>query len=55
MFGLAALVCFIVGYIFHGAATVTSFWFDPTAMMLAGLAFGTLHLMGYGTTWPPRR
>lgn len=55
MFGIAALVCFIVAYIFHGTAAVTSAWFDPTGLMLAGLAFGALHLLDYGTKWPPRR
>lgn len=55
MFGLAALVCFILGYVFHGAATITNAWFDPTGMTLAGLAFLALHLLGDKVSWPPRR
>lgn len=48
MFGLAALVCSIVGLIFHGVGAHTSPWFDPTSMLLAAVGFLTLHLMGYG-------
>lgn len=51
MFGIAALVCFIIGFVFHGSAAVTNAWFDPTSLLLAGLAFLTLHLMGYGASW----
>lgn len=55
MFGILAVVCFTIAFIFHGAATVTNAWLDPTSLMLAGLAFLALHLLGYGASWTPRR
>lgn len=48
MFGIAALVSFIVAVVFHGTHTAPNIWLDPTSLMMAGLAFLTAHLMGYG-------
>lgn len=53
--GVIAAVLFAVAFFIHGSATATSVWFDPTSLMLAGLACLALHLLGVGTGWYSHR
>ena len=55
MFGIAAVALFVIAFIINGTATsVSSAWFTPTSLMLAGLACLAVHLLGYGASWRPR-
>jgi len=51
MFAVLAAVAFGVAFVLNGAATVTTAWFSPTSLMLAGLFFLALHLCGVGAGW----
>jgi hypothetical protein len=59
VFGLAAVVLFMIAFIVNGSgSTVSSAWFTPTSLMLAGLACLAVHLLGYASAWRlhrPRR
>jgi hypothetical protein len=55
MFGFAAVALFVIAFIVNGTATtVSSAWFTPTSLMLAGLACLAVHLLGYQASWRPR-
>jgi hypothetical protein len=55
--GLIAAILFAIAFFIHGSGTSTNVWFDPTSLMLAGLACLALHLLGVGEGWysRPRR
>ncbi|GAA1973631.1 hypothetical protein [Catenulispora subtropica] len=54
MFGFAAVALFVIAFIVNGTATsVSSAWFSPTSLMLAGLACLAVHLLGFQAGWRP--
>ena len=53
--GLIAAILFAIAFFIHGSGTSTNVWFDPTSLMLAGLACLALHLLGVGEGWYSRR
>jgi hypothetical protein len=56
MFAILAAVFFGIAFVLNGAATtITSHWFTPTSLMLAGLFCVALHLVGVGANWTFRR
>lgn len=55
MFAIVAAILFGIAFILNGAATVTTVWFAPTSLMLAGLFCLALHLCGVGANWSVNR
>lgn len=59
MFGFLAVALFAIAFVINGSGTtVSSAWFTPTSLMLAGLACLAVHLLGYAASWRlgrPRR
>jgi pimeloyl-ACP methyl ester carboxylesterase len=53
--GAIAAVLFALAFFIHGSGTTTNVWFDPTSLMLAGLACLALHLLGVGKSWYSHR
>lgn len=51
MFGIFAFAAFALGAVLHVSRTVTPIWLDSTTLLLVGLAFGALHLLGIGVSW----
>ena len=52
MFGFAAVALFVIAFIVNGTgATVSTAWFTPTSLMLAGLACLAIHTLGYQAGW----
>jgi hypothetical protein len=51
VFGIFAFAAFALGAVLHVSRTVTPIWLDSTTLLLAGLAFGMLHLLGIGVSW----
>ena len=52
MFGILALVCFVLAVLFHGTGFDPNAWLNWTGVALAGLAFLTLHLLGVAVGMP---
>lgn len=52
MFGIAAVVAFILAYLFKGAGFDPSPWFDWQALTVLGLLFLTLSGLGVGPAVP---
>lgn len=46
--GIAALILFVLAFLFHGFGFHPSPWLDAASMGWAGLACLTLHLLGIG-------
>lgn len=55
MFGIISAILFGVSFILNGAGSHTSVWFSPFSLMLAGLFFLALHMLGVGTGWTINR
>lgn len=59
MFGFAAVAFFVIAFVVNGSGTtVSSAWYTPTSLMLAGLVCLAVHMLGYGASWRigrPRR
>jgi hypothetical protein len=51
MFGILAFAAFALGAVLHVSRTVTPIWLDPWTLLLAGLAFSVLHILGVGVSW----
>ena len=55
MAGIAAVVAFVLAWIFHGFGFSGNAWIGPTGLLYLGLALLTLHLLGVATGLPWRR
>lgn len=51
MFGIAAVVVFVVAYILDIANASVPVALSPGALLFLGLAFLTLHILGVGAGW----
>lgn len=52
MFGFLAVALFAAAFVINGSGTtVTTAWFTPTSLMLAGLACLAVHLLGFAASW----
>jgi hypothetical protein len=51
MLGFVAAILFVIALLINATATATVAIFDPTSLMLAGLACLALHLQGVGASW----
>ena len=52
MFGFLAVGLFVAAFLINGTGkTVSTAWFTPTSLMLAGLACLAVHLLGYAAGW----
>lgn len=51
MLGAIAAVLFAIAFFLNATGTATSAIFTPTSLMLAGLCFLALHLIGIGAGW----
>lgn len=49
MFGILAVVCFILAVLFHGTGFNPDAWWNWQGVALAGLVFLALHLLGVAT------
>ena len=51
MLAIIAAILFAIAFIINATSTATSAIFDPTSLLLVGLALLALHLVGVGTGW----
>ncbi|MEV3859372.1 hypothetical protein AB0J38_34345 [Streptomyces sp. NPDC050095] len=54
MLAFVAAVLFVIAFVIHATKTSTEVVFDPTSLMLVGLAFLAVHSAGVGSGWSPR-
>lgn len=52
MTGIAALFAFFLAFLFHGFKFAPDLWWNWQGLVLAGLVFLTLYIMGLGTGFP---
>jgi hypothetical protein len=52
---IIAAILFAIAFIINATATSVSAVFDPTSLLLVGLALVALHLAGIGSGWNWRR
>jgi hypothetical protein len=55
MLAIIAAVLFAIAFIINATGTSVSAVFDPTSLLLVGLALLALHLAGVGSGWRWRR
>jgi hypothetical protein len=55
MLAIIAAILFVIAFIINATGTSVSAIFDPTSLMLVGLALVALHLVGIGSDWRWRR
>ncbi len=55
MLAIIAAILFAIAFIINATATSVSAVFDPTSLLLVGLALVALHLAGIGSGWNWRR
>jgi hypothetical protein len=55
MLAIIAAILFAIAFIINATGTATSAVFDPTSLLLVGLALLALHLAGVGSNWRWRR
>ena len=51
MLAIIAAVLFAIAFIINATSTAVSAIFDPTSLLLLGLALLALHLVGVGSGW----
>jgi hypothetical protein len=47
MFGILAVLCFALSFLFHGFKFSGNSWIDATSLLYLGLVFLALHLLGF--------
>jgi hypothetical protein len=55
MLAIIAAILFAIAFIINATGTAVSAIFDPTSLLLVGLALLALHLAGIGSGWNWRR
>lgn len=55
MLAIIAAILFAIAFIINATGTAVSAVFDPTSLLLVGLALLALHLAGVGSGWRWRR
>jgi hypothetical protein len=55
MLAIIAAIIFAIAFIINASGTAVSAVFDPTSLLLVGLALLALHLAGVGSGWSWRR
>ena len=55
MLAIIAAILFAIAFIINATGTAVSAVFDPTSLLLIGLALLALHLAGVGSGWRWRR
>jgi hypothetical protein len=51
MLAIIAAILFAIAFIINATGTAVSAVFDPTSLLLVGLALLALHLAGIGSSW----
>jgi hypothetical protein len=55
MLAIIAAILFAIAFIINATGTAVTAIFDPTSLLLVGLALVALHLAGVGSGWNWRR
>ena len=55
LLAIIAAIIFAIAFIINATGTAVSAVFDPTSLLLVGLALLALHLAGVGSGWSWRR
>ena len=55
MFGIAAVILFVLSFLFHGFGFTGNAWVDAVSFLYAGLACLALHLLGVGPGFSLKR